>query len=52
MSKQQQLELTATLRQVPLDLQPDLATLRGVFNDVSTFLKKQFAATQLGKESG
>jgi len=44
-SKQQELELTAALRQVPVDLQADLATLRGVFNDVSTFLKKRFAAT-------
>jgi epsilon-lactone hydrolase len=34
MSKQQQLELTATLRQGQLDLGADVATLRVAFNDV------------------
>jgi len=34
MSKEQQLELDAVLRQVPLDLRADVATLRAVFNEV------------------
>ena len=34
MSKQQQLELIATLRQGQLDLRADVATLRVAFNDV------------------
>jgi hypothetical protein len=34
MSKQQQLELDAILRQGPLDLGADVATLRAVFNEV------------------
>ena len=34
MSKQQQLELMATLRQVPLDLEADAVTLRAAFNDL------------------
>jgi monoterpene epsilon-lactone hydrolase len=34
MSKQQQLELDAILRQGPLDLESDLATLRATFNEV------------------
>ena len=34
MSKQQQLELDAILRQGPLDLDADVATLRAVFNEV------------------
>jgi epsilon-lactone hydrolase len=34
MSKQQQLELIATLRQGQLDLGADVATLRVAFNDV------------------
>src|SRR3954447_852657 len=34
MSKQQQLDLIATLRQGPLDLEADAATLRAAFNDL------------------